>query len=121
MPTLKADQITRLPRNLGGESSTPRHGSGHKLTLAEILEHLVEDGLLAEQEAARLKAGVGGKEKQAEVHPLVFIAQQKPNNLKMPGKPLGLEVLTMWLAQRTGLEYERIDPLNVDVAAVTEV
>ncbi len=121
MPTLKADQITRLLRNLGGASSTPRHGGGHKLTLSEVLGHLVEDGLLAEQEAARLKAGVGGKEKQAEMHPLVFIAQQKPNNLKAPGKPLGLEVLTMWLAQRTGLEYGRIDPLDVDVAAVTEV
>ncbi|MFG5408160.1 GspE/PulE family protein [Piscinibacter sakaiensis] len=37
------------------------------------------------------------------------------------GRPLDVEGLTEWLAQRCGLPYLRIDPLKVDVGRVAEV
>jgi hypothetical protein len=37
------------------------------------------------------------------------------------GHLLDVETLTQWLAQRSGLEYMRIDPLKVDVGKVADV
>jgi general secretion pathway protein E len=36
------------------------------------------------------------------------------------GKPLDIETLTQYLAQRAGLDYLRIDPLKVDVGRVAD-
>ncbi len=52
-------------------------------------------------------------------HPLEFLAAQQLDDLQRPGKKLDLETLTVWLAERAGQPYLRIDPLKIDVAAVT--
>ncbi|HTM62372.1 MAG TPA: GspE/PulE family protein [Burkholderiales bacterium] len=91
--------------------------AGHRLTIVELLDWLVEDKIVAAQAAEELK-----KERRyykGALHPLVIVADQKwrhPN-----GKPLGLETLTEWLAKRVGMEYLHIDPLKIDFTAVTEV
>src|SRR5258708_18776359 len=36
-------------------------------------------------------------------------------------KPLSLEVLTRWLADKAALPYLKIDPMKIDAAAVTQV
>ncbi|MEG6841935.1 type II/IV secretion system protein, partial [Pseudomonas aeruginosa] len=51
--------------------------------------------------------------------PLEFLAAQLVEYLKRPGRKLDLETLTQWLAEYAGQPYQRIDPLNIDVAAVT--
>jgi general secretion pathway protein E len=56
-----------------------------------------------------------------ELHPLVLVASLKLNDLRHPDKPLSLEVLTQWLADRAHLPYVKIDPMKIDVAAVTAV
>jgi len=92
-------------------------GAGHRLTIVEILDWLVEDKIVAPEAAEELK-----KERRyykGALHPLVIVADQKwrhPN-----GKPLGLEMLSEWLAKRVGMDYMHIDPLKIDFAAVTEV
>jgi general secretion pathway protein E len=88
----------------------------HRLTLAELLEWLVEDRLVEAGAAASLR-----KERRyyrGVLHPLAIVAEQK---WKKAGAPLTLEALTEWLARRVGLEYLHIDPLKIDFAAVTEV
>jgi len=56
-----------------------------------------------------------------ELHPLVLIANAKLANQRDPGRPLSLEVLTEWLATHAGLPYLKIDPMKINVAAVTQV
>jgi general secretion pathway protein E len=58
----------------------------------------------------------GGK-----IHPLVVIADQKWRAPQTPGRVLGLEALTEWLAARLGMDYLHIDPLRIDFTGVAEV
>ncbi|KAB2913864.1 MAG: type II/IV secretion system protein [Dechloromonas sp.] len=91
----------------------------HRLALAEVLQWMVEDGLVTAETADALKNERrlhGGK-----IHPLIVIADQKWRSLQPPGKLLVLEALTEWLAGRTGLDYLHIDPLKIDFTGVAEV
>jgi general secretion pathway protein E len=88
----------------------------HRLTLAEILDWMVEDKLAEADAAEKLK-----KERRyykGATHPLTTVADQK---WKHGTKLLTLEVLTEWLAKRVGMPYLHIDPLKIDFAAVTDI
>jgi general secretion pathway protein E len=89
---------------------------GEKLTLAELVDWMVEDELVDTEAAAKLK-----KERRyyrGTLHPLAIIAEQK---WKKGSSLLTLDALTEWLAKRLGMEYFHIDPLKIDLAAVTEI
>ena len=80
---------------------------------------MVEDALVGREAADALKTERrlhGGK-----IHPLIVIADQKWRSAKAPAQLLSLEVLTEWLAGRTGLDYLHIDPLKIDFTGVAEV
>ena len=91
----------------------------HRLTLHEVLQAMVADGLVPKAEAERLVAD--RRLHRADHHPLVVIADQKWRTLKPPQKLMGVEWLTEWLAKQTGMEYFHIDPLKINFSAVTEV
>ncbi|MEF8722033.1 type II/IV secretion system protein [Candidatus Accumulibacter phosphatis] len=91
----------------------------HRLTLAELLGWLVDDGLVKPPDADLLLRD--SRLNRLTAHPLVIISDQKWKSLQEPPRPLNLEVLGGWLAARVGLEYHHIDPLKVDFTAVTEV
>ena len=91
----------------------------HRLTLAEILEALVADGLVARSDADKLIAD--RRMHRTEHHPLVVIADQKWKTQQPSRKTMNLEWLTEWLAGKVGLEYFHIDPLKINFSAVTEV
>ena len=102
-------------------ASPVRLGLHGRLELDETLMALVQDGLLATDDARRIRADSrSGKDKLA-LHPLVLVANLKPPDQRNPEKPLGLEILTQWLAEKAALPYLRIDPMKIDVAAVTQV
>ena len=91
----------------------------HRLTISEVLEWMVADGLVERDVADVLKAERrlhGGK-----VHPLIVLADQKWRTINSPVRLLTLEVLTEWLAQKTCLDYLHIDPLKIDFTGVAEV
>ena len=77
-----------------------------------IVDWLSTDGVIATEEAQRTIARCSQAE--SAQHPLVRLA-----NVAMvrerDGKPLDIEMLTEFLAQRCDLPYLRIDPLKVDV------
>ncbi len=88
----------------------------HRLTLAEIVDWMVDDKMLAPEPAAHFK-----KERRyykGTVHPLAIIADQK---WKHGATLLTLDALTEWMAKRAGMEYLHIDPLKIDFAGVTEI
>jgi general secretion pathway protein E len=89
------------------------------LTLQQVLDDLVADGLVLREIADRLVSD--RRAARAEIHPLVVIADQKWKDPRNPKKTLHLEVLTEWLAERSGLPYQHIDPFKIDFAAVTKV
>ncbi|MBU2156145.1 MAG: type II/IV secretion system protein, partial [Gammaproteobacteria bacterium] len=89
-----------------------------QLDLGDLLRELVAQGRTnqdnAEQCLAIRRSAVNNK-----LHPLEFLAAQQLDDLKRPGKKLELEDLTVWLAEQCGQPYLRIDPLKIDVAAIT--
>jgi len=90
-----------------------------KLSMRELIENLVADERLDKHTADEFL--VPARSSRLEIHPLVIISQQEWPDRKRPGKKLTLEVLVQWLADKADLPYLRIDPLKVDVTAVTSV
>src|SRR5689334_8885564 len=93
--------------------------SEERLNLPQVLDWLLQDGLIAAEAAEMLK-----KERRyyrGALHPLVIISDQKWKSALPPHRPLSLDSLMEWLAKRVGMEYVHIDPLKIDFAAVTEV
>nr|AMK59296.1 putative bacterial type II secretion system protein E [uncultured bacterium UPO50] len=91
----------------------------HALTLFEVVDALTADGLLDADEAARFKQE--RRYYKSETHPLVVVAEQRWKSPQPPHRLLDLPQLTQWLARWSGLDYQHIDPLKVNFAAVTEV
>jgi len=92
-----------------------------RLDLDETLAALLADGAIGEADVKRVRADVRTARGRTELHPLVLIANLKLADARQPDKPLSLEVLTQWLATRANLPYLKIDPMKIDVAAVTQV
>ena len=90
-----------------------------RLTLPEVLDWLLADGLVAADAVATLKAE--RRLYSGKAHPLLAIADQKWRSLQPPQRVLTLEVLCEWLAGRLGMEYLYIDPLRIDFTGVAEV
>ena len=91
----------------------------HRLALSEVLALLVADGLVEGEVAEALKNERrlhGGR-----IHPLIVIADQKWRTPQTPQRLLTLDVLTEWLAGRSGLDYLHIDPLKIDFTGVADI
>jgi general secretion pathway protein E len=102
------------------ESAGPQLGLHRRLDLDSVLAALLHDGLINDADAPRVRADARSARGKIEAHPLALIANHKLTN-PHDGKPLSLEVLTHWLADRAQLPYLKIDPMKIDAAAVTQV
>src|SRR5215218_3941965 len=87
-----------------------------KLRLDDILKLMVADGLLPVAEADKLARARSHRFE----HPLEFLAAQHIRSPRPPFKPLILENLVEWLAGKLGVRYLHIDPLKIDLVAVTQ-
>ncbi len=99
-----------------GKKPVPPKPTG-PLEWRRIVEWLRADGVISEEEAARTIARCSQAE--SSQHPLVRLASVAMARAA-DGKPLDVEMLTEYIAQRTGLQYFRIDPLKVDVGRVAD-
>ncbi|MES2936303.1 MAG: ATPase, T2SS/T4P/T4SS family [Pseudomonadota bacterium] len=84
----------------------------------QLVEWLSEDGVISADEARRTTARCAQAE--SAQHPLVRLAAVAMARMS-DGKPLDIEALTQYLAQRAQLDYLRIDPLRVDVGKVSDM
>ena len=89
--------------------------SDRRLRLEDVLKLMVADGLILPADAER----IARSRTQRFEHPLELIAEQKLKSLKPPHKALALELLVEWLAGKLGVPYRHIDPLKVELGAVT--
>ena len=90
------------------------------LDLATVVSDLVKtmhiDQLTADNILSRTR-----KPEQVRLHPLEYVASLELNDLRHKGKKLDIEYLCQWLAELAGQEYFYIDPLKIDVPAITLV
>lgn len=105
-----------------GSADGDTRGEQHDraLDLRSVLNDLVADGRLDQGQADRL-AGQPRRRDQMQFHLLELIAQEEFEDRAHPGKRLDLEALTLWLCEKSGQPYHRIDPLKVNVERVTGV
>lgn len=96
--------------------NTPQPHS-HKLTLGEVLQLAVQDGMVLPEEAEKL----AGNRKDAHVHPLVVMAEQQWHSLLTPKKILTIELLSEWLAGRIGMDYFHVDPLKLNFGGIASI
>jgi general secretion pathway protein E len=86
-----------------------------RLRLEDILKLMVADGLIPAAEAEKLRAS---RTHRFE-HPLEMIADQKLRSPQGTRPLMTLEWLVEWLAGKLGVPYHHIDPLKIDLVAVT--
>jgi general secretion pathway protein E len=82
-----------------------------------LVQWLRQDGVIAEEEATRTITRCAMAE--SAQHPLVRLASVSMRRAA-DQKPLDIELLTQWLAKRSGINYLRIDPLKVDVGKIAD-
>ncbi len=99
----------------GSPSARPAKQPDRRLRLEDILKLMVVDGLVGAAEAEHLSRS---RTKQYE-HPLEMIAGQRWKSAKPPNKLLTLDALVEWLAGKLKVPYLHIDPLKIDLGAVT--
>ena len=83
----------------------------------QVVQWLQADAVISAAEAERTTARCSQAE--SAQNPLVRLASVAMVRAS-DGKPLDIEMLTEYLAQRAGLAYLRIDPLRVDVGRVAD-
>jgi len=95
---------------------TPARAIDRKLQLKEVLDWLVEDGIVDAAAAQKIL-----KEPRANRHPIVVIADARLRSLKAPQAALNAQALTEWLGARLRMPCYYIDPLKIDLKSVTQV
>jgi general secretion pathway protein E len=82
-----------------------------------LVQWLQHDGVITDEEATRTIARCSTAE--SVQHPMVRLASVSMRRAS-DQKALDIELLTQWLAQRSGMDYLRIDPLKVDVGKIAD-
>ena len=89
---------------------------GRRLRLEEILTLLQADGLVPTAEAEAL---LRSPSKRMD-HPLEIIAEKNWFAATGPRKPITVDFLVEWLAGKLGIPFLHVDPLKIDLTAVTQ-
>ncbi len=106
---------TSVARDNSGSHQSPPRG---RLPLSWVVKELVHDRLMDKAVAERV---LSVKSRDTQIHPLALLAEM---NLRTPDAArelLDIERLTRWLADKSRLPYQHIDPLRVDFARVVDV
>ena len=88
----------------------------HRLHLPSLAKMLNVDGRLATEDLARV-----GKTIIGAVHPLVYLAEQSLPDPSRDGQALDMDQLLAWLSAQVDQQVYEIDPLKINVSAISEV
>jgi general secretion pathway protein E len=99
---------------------TPAKTADRKLQLKEVLDWMVEDGLIDAPTASKLVSEArqrGGSSR----HPVVTVSEARLKGAKAPNAPLTAAFITEWLGTKVRMPFFHIDPLKIDLKNVTQV
>ena len=96
-----------------------RNRTERRLTVPELMTALLEDVFITQEDHDRVVKD--WRTSGSDSHPLTVLANAKIKSLKPPYRALDIEKLTEWTAGRVEMPYYHIDPLKIDMRAVTEV
>ena len=117
-PSYKSSGCNAVLSESGRRFADPATG---KLELEALLDGLLMDGLIDETNSALLRTLVKSDRAKQSNGPLERIAAGGWTNVKNPEEKINLDFLSQWLAEKVGLPWQRIDPLQIDVPSVTAV
>ncbi|MEM1436915.1 MAG: GspE/PulE family protein, partial [Pseudomonadota bacterium] len=81
---------------------------------------MVTEGFISQRQAEDILIAPRTKRELSQ-HPMEILASREYENRQQPGSTLDLETMTQWLCDQSRQPYLRIDPLKINVNAVTEV
>lgn len=94
------------------------------LSLRVIMDDLLKAGRVTEEDHTQLLNSPRSQE-QSKAHPLLYIADQlladRLREKRKPGAQLDIQALLTWLSQTAGQPLFHLDPLKINVPAITEV
>ena len=99
-------------------TTTKAAAGDRKLQLKEILDWMIEDGHIDGEGAQKLLSDARMRQGR---HPIVTIAEAKLRSRKLPSLLLTADIITEWVALKVKMPSYRIDPLKIDLRAVTQV
>jgi general secretion pathway protein E len=97
----------------------PKVPFSFRIDLRWCLDELLKDGRLSQRDANLVSTTPRGRE-QLNWHPLQVIAHFEFEDARGGGK-LGLDALTVWLAEKAGQPVFHIDPLKIRAGDVTAI
>ena len=100
---------------------TPTRATDRKLSLKEILDWMVEDGMVDAPTAAKVVQEARAAGRPGQRHPAIVIGESRLRSAKAPGGPLTPQSITEWLGARLKMTFYHIDPLKIDLKSVTAV
>ncbi len=117
-PTVVAQPPAAAPVGAG----PARFGVGGEqlLDLPTLVREFVAAGYITQRQGEDVLIAPRTSREQNQ-HPMEIIAARDYDNLQRPGTPFDLEVMSLWLSEQARQEHVRIDPLKINVNAVTEV
>lgn len=89
------------------------------LNLADLLAALQSDDVISREQQDELNRSVRPKDLDT-IHPITIIAQKNWQSVEDEDL-LNEEAICIWLANKLGMDYVRIDPLKTDVQSITSV
>ena len=98
-------------------AASPVANHNGPLDWRRLVQWLQQDGVISDEEATRTVARCSVAE--SAQHPMLRLASVSMRRA-LDQKPLDIELLTQWLAKRSGMDYLRIDPLKVDVGRIAD-
>lgn len=103
------------------KTSTAQHSLMNidRLNHKAILKALFKDKMISASEAKRIDRNMVDAG-DTITHPLIGVARNLPTHVET-GNKLTIEPLCEWFAEACGVPYFYIDPLKIDIAAVTKV
>ena len=111
-----ANPVVKAPQSPAArETAKTSPPADRRLRLVDLLDAMVADGLVARSDADKLASS----RTQRFDHPLEAIANERWKSLLPPHKTMTLEWLVEWSAGKLGVPYFHIDPLKIDLGAVT--
>lgn len=89
--------------------------AAHDLDLNRLLDALLADRRIVAGDVLEVLERAKAR---PDEHPLELIAELAPVDAQQPHRPLRLDTLCRWLADRVGQPFLQIDPLQVDLVRV---